>query len=300
MNWLSKLFLIGGVTSFMSLASLMSLSSPAFAVEPYGPSTADLTLIVMDPMAGPLACDCVQGYAQRKYERLADYLHSELGKSVRVVWAESLVTGLQGQAAGKAELIIGKDSVVRSDAATAKLSIEPLAQLTDTQGSVLQHGLFVVHASSKASSLLDLEGYSLLFGPDDCDEKAAAPKAVLADIELNYKIGETCSSCSIAAKMLKELGPDKQVAAIISSYAAPLLEGCGTIKKGDLRIVGQSEEVPFISVFSASSVDASTRSKITRALLAMKSSEMLSALETKDGFVPYKAHDSISAFKKKK
>ncbi len=297
MTWLSKLQSIGVLTSLVSLASLMSLAT---AVEPYGPSTADITLIIMDPMAGPLSCDCVQGYAQRKYERLADYLHAELGKSVRVVWAESLVAGLQGQAAGKAELIIGKDSVVRSDAATAKLSIEPLAQLTDMKGSPLQRGLFVVHASSKASSLIDLEGYSLLFGPDDCDEKSAAPKAVLADIEIDYKVGETCSSCSIAAKMLKELGPDKQVAAVISSYAAPLLEGCGAIKKGDLRIVGQSEEVPFISAFSASSVDTTTRSNITRALLAMKSPEMLSALETKDGFVPYKAMDSISVLKKKK
>ncbi len=296
MTRFSKLLLIYTIAS---LLSFRSLSSVAKAVEPYGPSTADLTLVVMDPMAGPLACDCVQGYAQRRYERLADYLHAQLGKSVRVVWAESLVTAIQGQANGKADIIIGKDSVVRSDAASAKLAITPLAQLTDMQGSSMQRGLFVVHSSSTASSLLDLEGYSLLFGPDDCDEKAAAPKAVLADIELNYKVGETCSSCSIAAKMLKELGPDKQVAAIISSYAAPLLEGCGTIKKGDLKIVGQSEEVPFISAFCNSNIDESMRSNITRTLLAMKSPEILSTLETKDGFMPYKAHKLISASKKK-
>ena len=26
------------------------------------------TLIVMDPLAAPLSCPCVEGYAQRKYE----------------------------------------------------------------------------------------------------------------------------------------------------------------------------------------------------------------------------------------
>ncbi len=283
----------------LALQTIALLSSLALAVEPYGPSTADLTVIVMDPMAGPLACDCVQGYAQRKYERLADYLHAELKKSVRVVWAESLATAMKGQANGKAEIIIGKDSVVRSDATAAKISIEGLAQLTDLQGSTMQRGLFVVHTSSKASSLLDLEGYSILFGPDDCDEKAAAPKAILGDIDIQYKVGDTCPSCSIAAKLLKEMGPEKQVAAVISSYAAPLLEGCGTVKKGDLRIVGQSDEVPFISAFSSSTVDASTRAEITRALLAMKSTEMLSALETKEGFKPYQTIDSDPALKKK-
>jgi ABC-type phosphate/phosphonate transport system substrate-binding protein len=287
------------LVSFVSLAFVAILSSFATAVEPYGPSTADITIVVMDPMAGPLACDCVQGYAQRKYERLADYLHAELKKSVRVVWAESLETALKGQANGKAELIIGKDSVVRSDAAAVKMTVEGLAHLTDMQGSTMQRGLFVVHSSSKASSLLDLVGHTILFGPDDCDEKAAAPKAILADIDVPYQVGEACPSCSIAAKLLKEMGPEKQVAAVISSYAAPLLEGCGTIKKGDLRIVGQSEEVPFIAAFSPSTVDASMRSKITNALLAMKSSEMLSALETKEGFKPYQPFDTEAILKKK-
>ncbi len=268
-------------------AAVFAIASTAIAVEPYGPAKAELTIVVMDPMAGPLACDCVQGYAQRKYERLADYLHSELGKTVKVVWSESLVTALSGQAEGQAQMVIGKDSVARVEAARAKLSYEPVAQLTDKQGSVMQRGLFVVLASSKVSSLLDLEGYRIFFGPEDCSEKSAAPKAALANIEIGFKEGEVCASCSIAAKKLKDLGSDDDAAAVISSYAAPLLEGCGTIKKGDLRVVGESENVPFISVFVASSLDATVRTAITSALLAMKTPEMLSALETKDGFVKY-------------
>jgi hypothetical protein len=33
----------------------------------------DLTIVVMDPLALPLSCPCVKGYAQRKYETLAEY-----------------------------------------------------------------------------------------------------------------------------------------------------------------------------------------------------------------------------------
>ena len=33
-----------------------------------------LSLVVMDPLAAPLSCPCVQGYAQRQYEKLAEYL----------------------------------------------------------------------------------------------------------------------------------------------------------------------------------------------------------------------------------
>ena len=33
-----------------------------------------LRLVVMDPLAAPLACDCVGGYAQRDYTRLGAFL----------------------------------------------------------------------------------------------------------------------------------------------------------------------------------------------------------------------------------
>ena len=50
--------------------------NPLLAIETYGPSNAEITLVVTDPLALPLACSCVQGYAQRKYEKLAHFLQS--------------------------------------------------------------------------------------------------------------------------------------------------------------------------------------------------------------------------------
>jgi outer membrane protein assembly factor BamB len=37
------------------------------------------SLIVMDPLAAPLSCPCVKGYAQRDYQKLADYDQDTLG-----------------------------------------------------------------------------------------------------------------------------------------------------------------------------------------------------------------------------
>lgn len=266
---------------------VIAISGLARAVDPYGPADADWTIVVMDPMAAPLACDCVQGYAQRKYERLADYLAEKTGKKVRVVWSESLTKALAEEAKGKAHLVIGKDSVVRHDAKNGKRDLLPIAQLTDMQGSVMQRGLFVVLSEDPAVSLLDVEGYSFLWGPVDCDEKSAAPRQTIKELELDVVDGNECASCSIAAKQLAADGLSKKQVAVISSYAAPLLEGCGTIKKGDLKIIGNSDEVPFISAFADANLSKADQEAISRALLQMKSSEMLTALETKEGFVPY-------------
>jgi ABC-type phosphate/phosphonate transport system substrate-binding protein len=270
---------IGVVVSF--------LFGSAQAVDPYGPADADWTIIVMDPMAAPLACDCVQGYAQRKYERFADYLSDKTGKKVRVVWSESLTKALADEAKGKADLVIGKDSVIRHDAKNSKRDLLPIAQLTDMQGSVMQRGLFVVLKEDPAATLLDIEGYSILWGPEDCDEKSAAPRETLKELELEVTDGNECASCSIAAKQLAADGLAKKQVAVISSYAAPLLEGCGTIQKGDLRIIGNSDDVPFISVFADANLAKSDQDAIASALLQMKSPEMLAALETKEGFLLY-------------
>jgi hypothetical protein len=46
-------------------------------------------------MAAPLACDCVAGYAQRKYEFLGQFLSKQISQEVNVYWAESIKVGMQ-------------------------------------------------------------------------------------------------------------------------------------------------------------------------------------------------------------
>lgn len=267
----------------MALAVLMSA---AIAEEN---SNLPLTVVVMDPLSAPLACDCVKGYAQRKYEKLGEFLQAELGRPVRVVWSESLAGALEEKTKGKVDLIIGKHSVVLADAVEAKVEVQPVAQLTGKDGSTTQTGLFIVRSSDPAKSMTDLVGYRILFGPADCDEKSASPMALLKKSGLPVPSPvETSPSCSDAAKTMLELPASEKVAAVVSSYAQPLLEGCGSIKKGDVRVIGESAPVPFISAFVNKKLDKSAQEAITQALLkAGTQASLLISLETAKGFVSY-------------
>jgi len=248
-----------------------------------------LTIIVMDPLSAPLSCDCVKGYAQRKYEALGNYLQTQLRRPVKVCWSESLETALNDEAEGRADLVIGKYSVVLFDAKASKRTLEPVAQLSGKDGKTTQTGMFVVRSEDPAITTADLAGYRIFFGPEDCDEKFAAPRNHLKKLGLTLpEKNEEFPACSKAAAALMKLPAGSKAAAVISSYAEKLLEGCGAVKKGDLRIIGQTEELPFITAFVDSRLSASEKTAITAALLETGTvAELLTALETDSGFVEF-------------
>ncbi|MGI9455986.1 MAG: PQQ-binding-like beta-propeller repeat protein [Aeoliella sp.] len=250
---------------------------------------APLHLVVMDPLAAPLSCPCVEGYAQRKYEHLAEYLSKQLDREVTVCFGEALGGALKQAKIDTAHIIIGKDSVIRSDA--AKLDIEPVAlvRLTGKEGKTTQTGLIVVRGSDSAQTAKDLSGYRILFGPPECDEKFAAARALLVDVGIEIvaaELAETSSACSDGACKIIEWGDSERAAAVISSYAAPLLEGCGTINKGDLRVVGETAPVPFVTAFVNGGLPERDQQAIGEALIAVADEpELLIALESLRGFV---------------
>jgi ABC-type phosphate/phosphonate transport system substrate-binding protein len=247
-----------------------------------------LTVIVMDPLAAPLSCPCVAGYAQRDYEKLGKFLEAKLGTSVQVYFNESLDGALTKKTAGKADLIIGKDSVVRFETHEKSLPVIRLVALTDKDGVTTQTGLFVVASSDAATSTEQLKGYKIFFGPKSADEKHSAARQVLTD--LNVPVTgepEICVACSDGATKVMDLAKQNQKACtVISSYAKPLLEGCGTVKKGDLKIVGKTDPVPFISAFAVTALGDDVQAKIKAALLEVgKDAELCKVLESKSGFV---------------
>ncbi len=270
--------------------------SPAHQAE----SGSELLVVVMDPLAAPLSCPCVQGYAQREYEALAEYLEKQLRLSVELAFGDALSTALQDRSVAQADLIIGKDSVVQADAARARLTLERVARLTDKQGVTTQQGLFVVRSDDPARSLEDLAGYRMLLGPAESDEKHAAARRRLAaaGIDLAEELVEVSPACSDGACKLVDGGPDVHAAAVISSYAQPLLEGCGTIQAGDLRVVAETEPVAFISAFVADQGDGELSSQIQQALLRVgEDPEVCARLESLSGFV-VEENSEISLAKK--
>ena len=254
-----------------ALAAIAMPLLPLAALADDKPAANALTLVVLDPLAAELACSCVKGYAQRDYEKFGTYLASKIGRPVAVHFAESLAGALLKKTGGKADLIIGKDSVVRATAPQQKLTVTHLAALTGTDGKTTQTGLVCVAGTDKTLSASDLGGHRILFGPAPADEKHAAAVALLKElgVKLPEKL-ETCPTCTDGAKQVVAAGKaGEKLAVVISNYAQPLLEGCGTIKKGELRVVGETDEVPFIAAFATVSLPAGDVTVVKAALLAV-------------------------------
>lgn len=254
--------------------------------EPADSGSEDFYLVVMDPLAAPLSCPCVEGYAQRKYELLQAYLADGLGQKVQLVFAESMSAAMK-KTNGKASLIIGKDSVVEADCALANFPVKRLGRLTDREGATDQYGLIVVNRDDPATSVADLVDYKIIFGPAESAEKHTAALKLLADAGVaqpeKLEIDEACSDG--ACKVI-DLGPKSKTAAVISSYAKPLLEGCGTIKKGDLRVVGQTDSVPFITAFANNEMSQAEQVQLSQLLFeATANRELMDGLESLLGFV---------------
>ncbi|MFI5381317.1 MAG: PhnD/SsuA/transferrin family substrate-binding protein [Tepidisphaerales bacterium] len=252
------------------------------------PAGQPLTLIVMDPLARELSCPCVKGYAQRDYNALARFLQSRLDHPVKVTFSESLVKAVTEKTAGRADIIIGKDSVVRADALALKRKLQPILRLTGKDGATTQTGLFVVPKDDPARTIADLKGYLVIFGPPECDEKHAAARALLAvcNVPLPEKI-ETAAGCDVGATRVLELPAGQHGAAVISSYAKPLLEGCGTVPKGALRVVGETKPVPFVTVFVAADMPQAESDAIRKILLDVaENAELCLAMETQGFAVP--------------
>jgi ABC-type phosphate/phosphonate transport system substrate-binding protein len=280
---------LGILWSGLSVAAAAEPKSPPTA-QPIGPPSADtLVLAVLDPLALELACPCVEGYAQRNYHQLAKFLAKRTGRLVRVVFSESLDGVLKSpDSGGRADLIIGKQSVIDFELPLRQLQAQRVARLTDKQGKTIQTGLFVVPAADPAKQVADLAGYRLIFGPAECEEKHGAALALLAVAGVAAPADlESQGVCSDAAELILQLGPQHRAAAVISSYAQPLLEGCGKIKKGDLRVVGETEPVPFIAAYLSSSLAPPLRDQLTAELLSVgRDTALCQALESKAGFEP--------------
>lgn len=278
------------VSLWLFVAIVMSLLSAVGVAKEAAKSAEPISIVIMDPLALPLSCPCVAGYAQRKYEVLGEYLEKRLGRPVTITFAESIKNALDKERVDKVHIVIGKESVVRAQGKNHKLKVRLLARLVGKDGKITQTGLVVVRADDPAQTVADLEGYRILFGPPECDEKFAAARAMIEEAGVNLpkpEDSEISHACSDGACMIIDWGDNTRGAAVISSYAAPLLEGCGTIKKGDLRVVGETKPVPFVAAFATNLLSKEEQSELQTALYeAGKSPGMLLALETMIGFVP--------------
>lgn len=291
-RWRQRLLVSCGAVVFACVLAVGGTPAkpPERAAEP-------ILLVVMDPLAKELACACVKGYGQRDYRKLAARLQTALKEPVQIGFSDDLADTLALAEARQRVIVVGEPSLVAQGAKQAQLPCRPVCELTGLDGSNSVTGLFVVRKDDPANGLADLAGRKVLLGMVEADAKHAAARAALHAAKLEPPAQtESRSPGSAAALDVLDSSASPLPVAVIPSYALPLLEACGSIRPGDLRVIGRTEPVPFIAVFLSDSLKGAPEQKILKALLDIKTdSKLLKAMESRDGFKPLKPAASTAA-----
>src|SRR5204862_5834830 len=125
-------------------------------------------------------------------------------------------------------------------------------------------GSFIARSDDPAKSLKDIVGRKVFIGLPEPDEKYAE---AVASLRLSGANVEKRASHSEAALDVLDSQLSPPPMAVIPSWALPLLEGCGSVKPGSLRVLGKMRPTPFIATFLSDSIPAETEEKILKALL---------------------------------
>ena len=250
-----------------------------------------ILFVVLDPLAKELACACVKGYGQRDYRMLAARLESALKQPVSVEFSDDLAETLALASPGQEVIVAGEQSRVAQDSQKAGLKSRPLCELTDPEGGTTLVGTFIVRASDNAKELKDISGRKLLFGLADTEQNHSAVQTAMRTAGVETQgAPEKRDSYSDAALDVLDSPSSTPCVAVIPGYATRLLEGCGSVKPGELKAIGQTQPLPFVAVFVGDNLSAEKREKIQKTLSGVKSdAKLLKAMESRDGFKPIKA-----------
>lgn len=281
-----RVFRLGLLLLAVVLVGAGGVAGKAASREP-----APVMLVVLDPLAKELACACVKGYGQRDYRKLAARLQTSLKQRVRIEFSDDLAETITLASPGQEIIVVGEQSLVAQSAKGAALKCHPICELTDPDGSTTLTGSFVARSGDPAKELKDIAGRKLLFGMADTAENHAAAQSALraAGVESPVPTGKSATYTDAALDVLDNQSTPHPVA-VIPGYAVRLLEGCGSIKPGELKVIGKTQHLPFITVFVADLIAPAKEQQILQTLLGIKGDlKLLQAVESRDGFKPVTA-----------
>ncbi len=276
----------------MTRRALLILAAGAFCLsgcrdEPAGgPDGGDrppgpLRIFVVDPFAEPRSC--VTDYAPRRYDLLAEHLGRELGRKAELLPGGYLPDVLRLNP-GEVDLIVGKKSLIEADLAGSGQAYRPAAVLSDAEGLTTLVGLFVVPAESALKTLGDLAGKKVLFGPKQDAERHDAALAALNEAVPNAEMGPEVPRDVTAVLNVID---GKADAAVVSEHDLRFGVACGALSAGEVRPVGRSKPVPFITVFLSERLSPQDATAVSGALERVaKTPELLEKLNSRDGFLP--------------
>lgn len=249
-------------------------------------AAAPVVLVVMDPLARELACACVQGFGQRDYRKLAARLEEELGEKVGIEFSDDLAATLDDLGQDRELILVGERSEVAGGAQSAGIGCLPVMELTGQEGGTTVQGLFVARGNDPLTRLQEVRGRRMIFGFSAADAKYGAALAAMraAGIEPTPDLMSHGAAHETALDLVDSTSALPPVA-VLPSYVLRLMEGCGSIKKGDLKVVGATDPVPFITLFLGDRLAPAKKRRILETLMVVKQdAALLKALESRDGF----------------
>lgn len=242
-----------------------------------------LRIAVTDPLCAQLAPEWLRGHAKRSYTLFGRSLGERLGRPVEILYDDDPGRILPSQH-GWIDVVIGKTSAVQAAAAEASVPLRPIARLTDEAGGSEVRGVFVVRMKSPAQAVGDLEDHRILFGPRQDEELHAAALTLLAENGVApippLQIEPNC------VKALTAVVRGNADAAVIPSYALPLLDGFEGVEQGTLRVLGSTPTEPLVQAFATSRLSPTAARTVADAMLSISNdSQLLAAMASKSGFV---------------
>jgi len=275
------------VLTAMLFAFLLFTGSAFARPQKNGPEP--ILLVVMDPLSKELACACVKGYGQRDYRKVAARIEKALKQRVTVEFSDDLAATLAGVNPGREVIVVGDQSLVAAGSIKAGLKCHPIAELTDLDGNATQTGSFIARSDDSVKDLKEIGGRKVFVGLPAAEAGNAAVIASLHSAGAGSADLQKCASHSEAALDVLDSQLSPLPLAVIPSWALPLLEGCGTVKPGNLKVIGKTQPMPFITVFVAQAVPAEKEEKILKVLDSIKEDKkLLKLMESRDGFRPVK------------
>ncbi|MBX3748387.1 MAG: PQQ-binding-like beta-propeller repeat protein [Verrucomicrobiae bacterium] len=248
------------------------------------PPQKPLLLLVADPLARELACACVPGFGQRDYRRLARHLEDALRCQVAIEFADDVADSLGRLPAGPDLVVIGERSVTASAAANAGRSLQPLAELTGLDGTATVSAVVTARRDDPAASLAELAGRTILVGLSGADaaQSAFAEGLVEAGLNPTPQLVQRGYDAKVGLDVLDSAATPPPVA-VMPEYVLRLLEGCGSITPGSLKVIGRTAPQPFVTVFTDPTMLPERVTNLREALLGLDDT-LRQALESRDGF----------------
>ncbi len=281
----------------MASVLALALSAAHGWAKPPPKASEPVTLVVMDPLARELACACVKGFGQRDYRKLAAKLEAALQRQVAIEFSDDLAETLAVIGTAREFVVIGEPSLIVRGSSRAALKCHPVCELTGLDGTTTVTSVFVARSSDPANAVKDLAGRKvfLAFHEDDAKHAAALETLRAAALDPDAQRERRGPGTEAALDVLDSVASPAPVAAI-PSYMARMMEGCGSITPGALKVIGETAPVPFITAFVSDNVAAEREQAILKVLLGLKADKkLLKLMESRDGFVPLKTAKAAGA-----